>query len=187
MVHNRSFPALCFLVLFIVCIGVFSSAFAYDTIDFGSVDDSVLKMQRALQALGYLGASERDGVFGKKTLVAVCWFQSDMNMPVDGIPGDETLTKLYNLYKTAVSTAMDTNTSEFQRLSFGSKSVLVEYLQRELASLGYYSGYVDGFYGVQTKQAVICYQEEHNLFVDGVVNADTWISLFGVLNPPLPN
>ena len=168
-----------------LCLSAVLPAFAYETIIYGSVDDSVLKMQRALQALGYLGASERDGVFGRKTLVAVCWFQADMNMAVDGIPGDETLTKLYDLYKTAISTSMDTNTDEFQRLSFGSKGILVQYLQRKLGLLGYYNGYVDGFYGVQTKQAVIAYQEDYHLFVDGVVNSDTWVSLFGTVDPPL--
>ncbi len=185
MVHNRSVRALCFAVCLALCLSVAGPAFAYNTIIYGSVDDSVLKMQRALQALGYLGASERDGMFGRKTLVAICWFQADMNMTVDGIPGDETLTKLYALYKTAVSKSMDTDVSEFQRLSFGSKGLLVEYLQRKLGALEYYNGFVDGFYGVQTKQAVIAYQEDNHLFVDGVVNSDTWVSLFGTLDPPV--
>jgi len=185
LVHNRSLRVVCFLVCLILCIGVIFSACAYETIRFGEVDDCVLKMQRALQALGYLGAAERDGVFGRKTLIAVCWFQSDMNMSVDGIPGDETLTKLYTLYETAISTTMDTNISEFQRLSFGSKSLLVEYLQKQLRDLEYYDGFIDGFYGVQTKQAVITYQKDHNLFVDGVVNNDTWVSLFDTLDPPI--
>ena len=143
---------LCFsLLLCIAC-----SASAYDIICYGSIDDNVLKMQRALQALGYLGASERDGVFGQNTLVAVCWFQADMNMTVDGIPGDETLTKLYELYDTAVSTTLDTDTSEFQRLSFGSKGLLVEYLQSKLGQLGYYNSFVDGFYGVQNQAGCNC-------------------------------
>lgn len=185
MVHKRSVRAFCFMVCLVLCVSMVASAFAYDTIIYGSVDDSVLSMQRALQALGYLGAAERDGVFGRKTLVAVCWFQSDMNMVVDGIPGDDTLTKLYELYETAVSTSLDTDTSAFQRLSFGSKGLLVQHLQERLLALGYYSGYVDGFYGVQTKQSVINYQESSHLFVDGVVNSDTWVSLFGTLDPPV--
>ena len=185
MVHKRSVRAFCFVVCLLLCVSIMAPAFAYDTIIYGSVDDNVLNMQRALQALGYLGAMERDGVFGRKTLVAVCWFQSDMNMVVDGIPGDETLTKLYGLYETAASTTLDTDTSEFQRLSFGSKGLLVQHLQEKLSELGYYSGFVDGFYGVQTKQAVINYQEDHYLFVDGVVNSDTWVSLFSTLDPPL--
>ncbi len=185
MVHNRSCRTMCFLVCLVICMGAAAPALAYDTIIYGSVDDSVLKMQRALQALGYLGATERDGVFGRKTLVAVCWFQADMNMTVDGIPGEDTLTKLYELYETAISTSLDTDTTEFQRLSFGSKGLLVQYLQEKLQDLGYYSGYVDGFYGVQTKQAVISYQEDNRLFVDGVVSSDTWVSLFDTLKPPI--
>ena len=104
-------------------------------------------------------------------------------MIVDGIPGEETLAKLYALYDTAISTSLDTDTSEFQRLSFGSKGLLVQYLQEKLVELGYYRGFVDGFYGVQTKQAVINYQEDWRLFVDGVVNSDTWVSLFGDAEP----
>ncbi|MBN1776965.1 MAG: peptidoglycan-binding protein [Clostridiales bacterium] len=186
MVHTRSLRSLCFVICVVLCLGIACSASAYNTIYYGSVDDNVLRMQRALQALGYLGASERDGVFGRKTLVAVCWFQADMNMDVDGIPGDETLTKLYTLYDKAISTSLDTDVSEFQRLSFGSKGLLVKYLQSKLGQLGYYSSFVDGFYGVKTKQAVIAYQEASHLFVDGVVNKDTWVSLFGTLDPPLP-
>ena len=185
MVHNRSVRVICFVVCLALCMGAVGPALAYNTIIYGTVDDNVLRMQRALQALGYLGAAERDGIFGRKTLVALCWFQADMNMPVDGIPGDETLTKLYDLYETAVSTALDTNVSEFQLLSFGSKGLLVQYLQERLKTLGYYSGYVDGFYGVQTKQAVINYQEDSDLFVDGVVNSNTWLNLFGTLDPPV--
>lgn len=185
MVHNRSARALSFIVCLVLCLSVVLPALAYDTIIYGSVDDNVLKMQRALQALGYLGVTERDGVFGRKTLVAVCWFQADMNMTVDGIPGDDTLTKLYILYDSAQSKTLDTDTSEFQRLSFGSKGLLVQYLQQKLKDMEYYSGFVDGFYGVQTKQAVIAYQQAFRLFVDGVVNSDTWVSLFGSLDPPV--
>jgi peptidoglycan hydrolase-like protein with peptidoglycan-binding domain len=185
LVHNRSFRALCFMVCIILFVGIAGTAFAYNTIIYGEVDDSVLRMQRALQALGYLGTSERDGIFGRKTLIAICWFQSDMNMTVDGVPGDETLTKLYELYETAISTKLDTDTSEFQRLSFGSKGLLVEHLQKKLNTLGYYNGFVDGFYGVQTKQAVISYQQDNYLFVDGVVSEDTWYSMFHTLEPPV--
>lgn len=184
LAHNRSFRPLSFILCLVLSLSIAVSAYAYETLIYGSVDDNVLKMQRALQALGYLGPAERDGVFGRKTLVAVCWFQADMHMNVDGIPGDETLTKLYALYDTAVSKSSDADVSSFQRLSFGSKGLLVQYLQSKLGQLGYYSGFVDGFYGVQTKQAVISYQEANRLFVDGVVYQDTWLSLFGSLELP---
>ena len=120
-----------------------------------------------------MAPSERDGVFGRKTLVAVCWFQADMNMHVDGIPGDETLTKLYVLIRIPLPpTSLGyADTSEFQRLSFGSKGLLVQYLQQQAGTAWLSTAaYVDGFYGVQTKQAVIAYQEAQRLFVDGVVN-----------------
>lgn len=59
----------------------------------------------------------------------------------------------------------------------GSKGVDVTYLQKRLATNGYYVGEIDGDFGVKTENAVKAYQEEHGLKVDGIVGAKTWASL----------
>lgn len=47
-------------------------------------------------------------------------------------------------------------------------------LQNDLKDLGYFNGYIPtGYFGDNTEQAVIAYQQENNLLVDGVVGCQT--------------
>lgn len=56
----------------------------------------------------------------------------------------------------------------------------VAIVQRRLRELGYTDvGPVDGFYGNQTRAAVVRWQQNKGLTVDGVVGPQTWRSLFG--------
>lgn len=53
----------------------------------------------------------------------------------------------------------------------------VSYLQGLLASKGYQPGPVDGLFGPRTHDAVVQYQSDHSLMVDGIVGDQTWASL----------
>lgn len=55
----------------------------------------------------------------------------------------------------------------------GDKGDGVVWLQTELATLGYYAGKIDGSFGKQTLGAVLAYQMEHGLEVDGVCGPKT--------------
>ncbi len=50
----------------------------------------------------------------------------------------------------------------------------VKALQSALRSRGFYSGAVDGIFGLATEAAVLACQAAHNLKADGVVGPDTW-------------
>lgn len=50
----------------------------------------------------------------------------------------------------------------------------VKTVQEILARLGYNPGPIDGWFGAKTEDAVIRFQEEQNLFVDGIVGPNTW-------------
>lgn len=56
----------------------------------GDKGEAVRRMQEKLIALGYLRPSELDGDFGKITLGAVCAFQLESGLTVDGVCGPET-------------------------------------------------------------------------------------------------
>ncbi|MGE5593622.1 MAG: peptidoglycan-binding protein [Betaproteobacteria bacterium] len=58
-------------------------------------------------------------------------------------------------------------------LKAGMKGDNVAWLQLGLASLGFYTGEVDGVFGDRTVRAVEAFQREHGLHVDGVVGAST--------------
>ncbi len=57
----------------------------------------------------------------------------------------------------------------------------VKTVQEILKKLGYNPGPVDGWYGQKTENAVICFQEEHNLYGDGIIGPNTWQSLHQAL------
>lgn len=61
----------------------------------------------------------------------------------------------------------------YKLLQEGSRGYLVENLQTRLDHLGFEPGPIDGVFGPQTKQAVIDFQKDRNLQVDGLVGLET--------------
>ena len=69
---------------------------------------------------------------------------------------------------------------EHTALTVGSTGTEVRQLQQLLISRGYMrKTECDGDFGKITKGAVLCYQIEHGLKVDGIVGSETWKSLEG--------
>lgn len=64
------------------------------TLKKGARGEAVKWLQKRLYAAGYLRSSEVDGDFGKITLGAVCAFQLENGLEVDGIVGPKTKAKL---------------------------------------------------------------------------------------------
>ena len=67
----------------------------------------------------------------------------------------------------------NTNTSSVTYLKFGSKGDAVKTLQKNLNSLGYNCGEVDGDFGNRTLSAVRAFQKDNKLEVDGIVGPAT--------------
>jgi len=51
-------------------------------------------------------------------------------------------------------------------------------VQSKLNSVGYNCGAVDGYYGNLTYNAVVSFQRNNSLDVDGIVGQNTWNKLF---------
>ena len=66
----------------------------YPTLRKGDIGDDVREMQELLINLNYLPAGEDDGKFGSKTEAAVCEFQKDQGLTVDGVCGPKTWKRL---------------------------------------------------------------------------------------------
>lgn len=59
----------------------------------------------------------------------------------------------------------------------GEQGENVKSIQEILTHLGYRLGPIDGIYGDKTESAVVQFQEEHNLYADGIVGPNTWNAL----------
>lgn len=77
-------------------------------------------------------------------------------------------------------------TATFALLKEGSTGADVTKLQQSLKSLNYYTGTVDGVFGAKTKEAVMRFQREQGLTVDGVVGQNTWRKINQMLGNQAP-
>ena len=124
-------------------------------------------LQSSLQSLGYdvMGV---DGQFGSRTDAAVRRFQDEFGLKVDGVVGRTTKTAI-------VGSQHDPADNEI--LSAGSRGESVRALQTVLNTGGFAAGSADGIFGPMTLSAVIAYQRNQKLWVDGLVGPRTLKSL----------
>lgn len=64
-------------------------------------------------------------------------------------------------------------------LQFGHRGEDVLNLQRSLNRMGYYNFYIDGIYGKITERAVINFQIDHRIRIDGITGPETQRTLYG--------
>lgn len=130
---------------------------------YGKTNANVAAVQARLKTMGYYSKSV-DGSWGNNTLVAVMRYQSDNGMTVDGKVGPATARKLGITLSTASRTG---------GISAGNTTDNVKKVQSALKSAGYYSSTVDGKWGKKTMCAVMHFQSDCGLTVDGVVGSGT--------------
>ena len=134
-------------------------------------------MQNRLIVLGYLSGTA-DGEYGATTEAAVKAFQDRNGLYADGKAGPKTLAKLYsNSAKKASSVA-----GHLGSLKAGMNGSAVRTLQKNLRTLGYYNGSVDGDYGSGTQAAVSAFQSANGLKADGVAGKATLNAIQNVLS-----
>lgn len=138
-----------------------SATFAATLLKTGSQGSEVSKLQQALKNEGYY-SYHVTGYYGSITQNAVMSFQKANGLITDGIAGPQTLAQLYNIV-----------------LKIGSSGNEVTQLQQTLRSKGYFNGPVTGYYGSITQNAVIAFQRDHGLTVDGIAGPQTLGKLYG--------
>ncbi len=132
-------------------------------ISYGKTTANVAAVQARLRTLGYY-RSTVDGAWGNRTLAAVLSYQSDKGLKADGKVGSGTSGKLGVTLSTAARTG---------GINKGRTSANVKKVQTALKNAGYYTSTVDGVWGKRTMCAVMAFQSDKWLTVDGVVGSST--------------
>jgi N-acetylmuramoyl-L-alanine amidase len=94
--------------------GMLEASTTYPLLKYGSRGTSVVTLQKALIAQGYLKGSA-DGIYGNMTRSAVIKFQTAKKIKIDGIAGNQTQTLLYT--QTASRGTTTTATTDLYWLS----------------------------------------------------------------------
>ena len=158
----------------------------FDTISGGNSYSRILKLtsplmygediravQNKLNSLGYV-AGTADDYYGNMTRNAVINFQSKKGLAADGDVGPTTWSALFN-----TSTSGGSGYSRILKLTsplmYGED---IRAVQNKLNSLGYNAGTADGYYGNDTRTAVISFQTARGIDIDGEVGPTTWKTLF---------
>ena len=150
----------------------------YSTLEFGSRGSDVLKLQKALLALGY-DPSGTDGKYGRGTENAVIEYQASKGFTADGKAGTVTLNALYidaagtSSSTNTSSSSTTTTTTNANTLKYGDSGDKVTQLQTALTKLGYDTGGVDGRFGAGTRKAVVAFQKASGLTADGLAGTKT--------------
>lgn len=136
----------------------------------GDTGAEVRRLQNRLIDLGYL-SGKANGQFDGPTEAAVTAFQKRNVSYSDGVAGPLTLTALYSGNARRATASVGTIGVSLRRGTMDSAAVRT--LQQRLKDLRYYTGAIDGDFGVSTETAVKAFQMVNGLTVDGVAGDST--------------
>ncbi|GGA64871.1 peptidoglycan-binding protein [Ornithinibacillus halotolerans] len=140
----------------------------------GNRHDDAIQLKINLEILGYVSwKNPPNNFFGSSTKEAVQRFQQDNNLPVSGIADQLTFSKLQELAQ--------------QPLHVGMNRPDAVDMKKNLEILGYvkWKNEPTGYYGSQTKAAVISFQSDYGLPATGVVDSVTMSTLEDAANAPM--
>ncbi|MGL5080924.1 MAG: peptidoglycan-binding domain-containing protein [Microcoleaceae cyanobacterium] len=157
---------------------VLNTGNAEAALGYGDRGHDVKAVQYKLADSGYFHA-RATGYYGKITKHAVKAFQADYGLCVDGIVGPSTA-RAMGLYHSAsypskphYRKASHSSSYHGGYLSKGARGYQVAKLQNRLAHHGYFHANSTGYYGSITKHAVMAFQADYGLSVDGVAGPRT--------------
>lgn len=156
----------------------------------GDTGIAVQSLQYYLAVIAYfsngaLPAVAIDGIFGPATTAAVRAFQELVGLPADGIVGLQTFLRIQQAYEDILATLPPGIEGDRARpypgflLSEGQEGEAVRNLQTYLRGIAEYTGVipvipVTGYFGTQTRDAVIALQAQNGIPANGTVGPVTW-------------
>ncbi len=163
----------------------------------GNSGASVRILQYYLNFLSYFNLKlpyvSIDGIFGDETRDAVLTFQSLYGLDVDGIVGRDTWDMIQNAYAGVLTSLPDEYRSYSSLLypgyiiTMGASGKVVEQLQTYLKTIAANTPSVpdvtvDGYYGDETRNAVLAVQRLEGIEQNGQVGVLTWNAIVNLYN-----
>lgn len=152
-----------------------------DVLRRGDRSSAVVEIRGALAALGLVDNPDENLTTGRHIAAdvfdadldhAVRAFQQRRGLLVDGIVGEATYRALKEAsYRLGARTLVH----QFGAPMYGDD---VATLQSKLQELGFYTALVDGYFGLQTHNALMSYQREYGMAADGICGPETLRSLY---------
>ncbi len=136
----------------------------------GSTGEPVADLHRRLAAAGFGASTDDRRTFCEVTEASVAAFQADRKIEADGVVSESTWTAL-------VEAGYQLGDRGLYHRSPMMRGDDVAALQLQLGSLGFDAGWVDGIFGPDTAAALIDFQRNAGLGVDGIAGVDTFRSL----------
>ena len=146
-----------------------SSSSTGTTLKRGSTGDKVRALQQDLTTLGFY-YGDITGHYGDMTKAAVEKFQKSRGMTKDGVAGPTTIAAISSALGNSGALGVGSSSNSLRE---GDESDLVEDMQRRLKKLGYYTGDITGHFGEKTTKAVRKFQDDNDLYVDGIAGTKT--------------
>lgn len=149
---------------------------AVDALRRGDRSNAIVEIRTALAALGLVDSPDADLSTGKHVALdifdgdldqAVRAFQQQRGLLVDGIIGEATYRALKEASYRLGARILN---HQFGAPMYGDD---VATLQARLQDLGFYTGMVDGYFGIQTHNTLMSYQREYGLYADGICGPET--------------
>lgn len=145
---------------------------------YGCAGEDVLQVQKILKDLGFYKGI-LDGKFENRTVEGVKAFQKSNKLVEDGIVGPKTTE--------AINKAIYPKVPKKNYMIAGDSGNEVLQLQKDLKTLGFYKGILDGKFENMTTNGVKDFQKAIGIKVDGSAGQETQTSINEILSTPICN
>ncbi|WP_204106286.1 MULTISPECIES: peptidoglycan-binding protein [Spirulina sp. CCY15215] len=151
----------------------------------GDRGEAVSELQKVLKAIGVFNGPI-SGVYGQQTELAIRRFQRDRGLIEDGIAGVQTRAAISAVARSQTGSSSpppSPASPSSPPFTLGSQGDAVRQIQQRLQVLGYFPASPTGNYDETTQQAIMQFQRDRALTVDGIVGSQTIIALERSLSP----
>lgn len=137
--------------------------------------ERIKMIQDRLRALNYFGTGQIDGVMGPATRSALFQFQSENDLPANGVPNTETIDALWRASPRMLPQSRENATEEELRVKGSETIARADTIEANATKMAVGAGSLSVLGGLDTISGVTDAVQKFQTTADGVANAKQWI------------